>query len=70
MKKLGKIVSTENGKLVLKTDKDMRKGRQVYDESNRFIGNIIKFKEKGEEKYAVISTKKDPEPLIGEKIYG
>jgi len=70
MKKLGKVVSTENGKLILKTDKELRKGRQIYDESNRFIGNLISFKEKGEEKYAVISTEKDPEALIGEKLYG
>lgn len=70
MKKLGKVASIEEGKLILKTDKTLNEGDQVYDESQRFIGNVIGFKDKEYGQYAVISTKKNPEPLRGQKLYG
>ncbi len=70
MKKLGKVASVKDGKLILKTDKTLDEGDQVYDESGRFIGNVIGFKDEEYGEYAVISPKKDPEPLNGKKLYG
>lgn len=70
MKKLGKVASIDDGKLILKTDEVLEKGDQVYDESGRFIGNVIGFSNEEYGEYAVISPKKDPEPLRGKKLYG
>lgn len=70
MKKLGKVVTVDNGKLILKTNEKLKRGDKVYDEGNRFIGNIISFKKEEHGQYAVVSPKKDPEPLRGEKLYG
>ncbi len=77
MRKLGKIVSIEDNKLVLRTDENILKVREkveagdsVYDESKRHIGEIVNFKEKNDKIYPLISPKKDPEPLVGKKVYG
>ncbi len=70
MKKLGKAVTIEDGKLIMKTKEPVKKGEQIYDESKRFIGNVIGFKGEEYSKYAIISPKKDPEPLVGDKLYG
>lgn len=70
MKKLGKAIELEGNKLILKTDKAIKKGDKVYDESNRFIGNVIDFKGKDKKNYAIVSSKKDPGQMLGEKLYG
>lgn len=70
MKKLGKIVSIKDGKLILKTKNAVKKGKKVYDESERFIGNVIGFQDEEYGEYAIISSKKKPKALVGEKIYG
>lgn len=70
MKKLGKIVTVKDGKAILKTKEPVKKGKKVYDESKRFIGNVIGFKDEEYGEYAIISPKKKPDSLMGEKVYG
>ncbi len=70
MKKLGKVVAIEKGRLILKTDKKVKKGDEIYDESKRFIGNIVGFRTEKGNNYAVVSTKKAPGPFKGGKLYG
>ena len=70
MRKLGRIVSKEKKKIVLKTDKLVKIGTEVYDESERHIGTVIDYFGPVNGPYLLISTTKDAEKLIGREIYG
>lgn len=70
MKKLGKAVSLKGNKVVLKTDKELKKGDKIYDEKRRLIGNVVKFLDKEDGGYPLVSPRKPPKPILGEKLYG
>ena len=70
MKKLGRIVSKEKKKIVLKTDKLVKIGTEVYDSGERHIGTVIDYFGPVDGPYLLISTKKDADKMIGMEIYG
>ena len=70
MKKLGRVVSVSDGKLVLKTEELVKLGAEVYDDGERHIGTVIDYFGPTMGPYLLISTKKDAGQLVGEELYG
>jgi rRNA processing protein Gar1 len=70
MKKLGRIVSVTDGKLVLKSKELVRIGAEVYDSSERHVGTVVDYFGNTLGPYVIVSPKKDAGMLVGEEIYG
>ncbi|MBI1973349.1 hypothetical protein HYS54_00905 [Candidatus Micrarchaeota archaeon] len=69
MKMLGKVVSMSDNKLVLKTDKLVKLGSKVYDERQRFIGNVIDYFGPTMGPYLLVSAKRGGESLVGKELF-
>ena len=69
MKLLGRVSSIHDGKLIIKSPGQFKKGKKVYDDGEEFVGEVIEWFGSTKKPYLIISTKKDPERYLGEKIY-
>jgi len=69
MKLLGRVSSIHDGKLIIKCSIQLKKGKDIYDDGGEFAGDVIDWFGPVKEPYLVISTKKDPERYLGEKLY-
>lgn len=73
MKKLGRVVSFDEKKIVLKTDELVKIGSEVYDEGERHVGTVIEYFGPTMGPYVIIGTKmnkKDVKFLVGKTLYG
>ena len=69
MKLLGKVVSMNEGKLVLKTDKLVKLGSKVYDERSRHIGTVVDYFGPTMGPYLLVSAKRDGDMLVGKELF-
>ncbi len=70
MKKLGRVVSVSNDKLVLKTEELLKIGTKVFDEEGKFVGNVIDYFGPTMGPYVLVSPKRDPVKFVGKELYG
>jgi len=69
MRNLGRVVSISNGKLVLKTDKLVKMGSEVFDDAGRHVGTVVDYFGPTMGPYLLISPKKDPNAFLGKELY-
>ena len=70
MKKLGRIVSKQKKRLVLKTDELVKIGARIFDEKGILIGHAIDYFGPVDKPYIIIKPTRDAEHLIGKEVYG
>lgn len=70
MKKLGRVVSLTDGKLVLKSKELVKIGSEVYDSAERHVGTVVDYFGNTLGPYVIVSPKKDAGMLVGEELYG
>ena len=70
MKKLGRIVSKEKKKIVLKTDKLVKIGARIFDEKGILIGHVVDYFGPVDGPYLLIKPTRDADHLIGKEVYG
>ena len=69
LKKIGRVVSVSDGKLVVKAEGTIKIGAEVYDSGERHIGTVSDYFGPTAGPYLLISTKKEPGQLVGEELY-
>jgi len=69
MRKIGRVVSISEKKLVLKTDKLVKMGSEVFDDGGRHVGTVIDYFGPTMGPYLLISPKRDPNPFVGKDLY-
>ncbi len=70
MKRIGRAVSISDGKLVVKTERLVKIGSEVFDDAGRHIGTVVDYFGPTMGPYVLVSPKKDPAPLVGQELYG
>ena len=70
MKKLGRVVSLSDDKLVLKTEELIKIGAKVFDEEGKFVGNVIDYFGPTVGPYVLVSTKREPSQYVGKELFG
>ncbi len=70
MKRLGRVVSISDDKLVLKTEQLVKIGAKVFDEEGKFVGNVIDYFGPTVGPYVLVSPKRDPTKYMGKELFG
>ncbi len=71
MKKLGRIISKQKKRVVLKTDHLVKLGARIFDEKGILIGHAVDYFGPVDKPYVIIRPRRgEPEKLVGKEVYG
>ena len=71
MKKLGRIISRQKKRVVLKTNHLVKIGARIFDEKGILIGHAIDYFGPVDNPYVIIKpTRGEPGKLVGKEVYG